>query len=166
MRRSIKTLAIAAVALMSLSACAKPAPSVTVFSADKSVHFEALCWTEDGSPAVGSEGCSQADISSAVSSQDMPSLAVQPGKTLGISVDSEVAEAGWSPSIIVNGQAQVLETGVIHKRYWSMTFPESTHGSFPETGYIIQIAADGVTSGSPRGLWFVTITDGKSTDNA
>ena len=144
MRRSIKTLAIAAVALIGLSSCAKPAPSITVFSADKSVHFEALCWTQDGSPAIGSAGCSQQEISAAVSGADMPTLAVQPGKTLGISVD----------------------TDVLHKRYWSMTFPESTHGSFPATGYIIQIAANGTTSGSPRGLWFVTITDGKTTDNA
>ena len=166
MRRSIKTLAIAAVALIGLSSCAKPAPSITVFSADKSVHFEALCWTQDGSPAIGSAGCSQQEISAAVSGADMPTLAVQPGKTLGISVDTDVAEAGWTPSIIVNGQAQTLEAGILHKRYWSMTFPESTHGSFPATGYIIQIAANGTTSGSSRGLWFVTITDGKTTDNA
>ena len=137
---------------MSLTACAKPAPSVTVFSNANSVHSEAVCWAADCSQATGSAA-------------GTATLAVTPGRVIGISVDSEVAEAGWQPAIVVNGQTQVLERNVIHKRYWRMTFPESTRGSFPAGGFTIQIVSNATTDGN-RGAWFFTLTDAETTDNA
>lgn len=151
MRTSIKVMTLVAASLMSLTACAKPAPSVTVFSSAKSVHAEAVCWGAD---------CSQPQLDGASAS-----LAVTPGRVLGISVDSEVAEAGWQPAIIVNGQAQALEQNLIHKRYWRMTFPESTRGSFPAEGLVLQIASNPTADGD-RGIWVFTLIDAETTDNA
>lgn len=136
---------------MSLTACAKPAPSVTVFSNAISLHAEAACWSAD---------CSQTQLDGAAAT-----LAVTPGRVIGISVDSEVAEAGWQPSIIVNGQAQALVQTVIHKRYWRMTFPESTRGSFPAEGLVLQIVSNPTADGD-RGIWVFTLTDAETTDNA
>jgi hypothetical protein len=156
MRTSIRALALVAVSLISLTACAKPAPSVTVFSSANSVHAEAVCWDAD---------CSQERITSALAGVEIATLAVTPGRTIGISVDSEVAEAGWQPAIIVNGQAQTLEQNVIHKRYWRMTFPESTRGSFPAAGFSLQIVSNPTADGH-RGAWFFTLTDAETTNNA
>ena len=92
-------------------------------------------------------------------------LAVTPGRVMGISVDSEIADAGWQPAIVVNGQAQVLEQRVIHKRYWRMTLPESTRGSFPKNGLTLEIvskkSADGLL-----GVWLFRLTDAETTNNA
>ncbi len=151
MRTSIKAVAVLATALMSLTACTKPAPSVTVVSGANSVHSDAACW------AVG---CTRAPAPSATSS-----LAVTPGRTLGISVDSEIAEAGWQAAIIVDGQAQPLDPQIIHKRYWRMTFPEGARGSFPAQGLQLQIVSQAETNGR-TGVWVFTLTDAETVDNA
>ena len=151
MRTSIKAVVILSAALMSLTACTKPAPSVTVVSGANSVRAEAACWAVD---------CTQAQAPSAPNS-----LAVIPGRTLGISVDSEVAEAGWQAAIIVDGQAQPLDPQIIHKRYWRMTFPEGARGSFPAAGLQLQIASQAAANGE-TGFWVFTLTDAEMVDNA
>ena len=151
MRTSIKVVAVLSAALMSLTACTKPAPSITVVSGANSVHAEATCWAVD---------CTQAQAPSAPNS-----LAVTPGRTLGISVDSEVAEAGWQAAIIVDGQAQALDPQIIHKRYWRMTFPEGARGSFPAKGLQLQIVSQAAANGS-TGVWVFTLTDAETVDNA
>lgn len=163
MRTPLKALAMAIVALFVLTGCEQPKPSVTMFSGDQSVRAEAVCWTHDGTPVIGSEGCTQDDLINVVQAATLPSLEVTPGATFGISVDSEIAEAGWYASIIVDGQAQQLVNSVINKRYWRFTFPDSARGQFPAGGYIMQVTAAGATSGSERGLWFFALTDA---DNA
>lgn len=159
MRTPLKALALAVVALLVLAGCEKPKPTVTLVSGDTSVRAEAVCWTQDGTPAIGSEGCTQDDLVAAVQSAGLPTLPVTPGSTFGISVDSEVADAGWYAAIIVDGQAQQLVNSVINKRYWRFTFPDSARGQFPAGGYVMQVTAAGATSGSERGLWFFTLTD-------
>lgn len=159
MRAILRTAAIAAIALSTLTACEKPLPAVTVFSGSNSTHAEAACWSEDATLVIGSPECTQEDLVAAVSGDALTTIAITPGKTLGFSVDSEVAEAGWYPSIIVDGQAQQLTNGPVFKRYWSMTFPESTRGQFPAGGYVLQITAMGATTGSQRGVWFFGLTD-------
>lgn len=162
MRTPVKVLALAVSALFVLTGCTKPLPSVTLFSGDVSVRAEAVCWTQDGSPVIGSADCTQDDLVAAVQSGDLSVLPVTPGSTLGISVDSEVADAGWYPAIIVDGQPQQLVNSVITDRYWRFTFPDTARGQFPAGGYILQITAAGATSGSERGLWFISLTDADS----
>ena len=150
MRKSL-TAASLIVAVLALSACEKPAPSVTVFSGAQSVHTEAACWA--------------ADCATLPEGLQLQTLAVTPGGVFGISVDSEIAEAGWQPAILVDGQWQALEKRTIHKRYWRMTFPEGTRGAFPANGYALQIVsaptADGV-----RGAWLFSLVDAETVDNA
>ena len=64
--------------------------------------------------------------------------------------------------IIVDGQPQQLVNSVITDRYWRFTFPDTARGQFPAGGYILQITAAGATSGSERGLWFISLTDADS----
>ena len=162
MRSPFKVALVAALALLVLAGCEKPNPSVTLVSGSTSVRAEAVCWTHDGSPVIGSEGCSQDDLVSAVNSASLPTLPVTPGATFGISVDSEVAEAGWYVAIIVDGQPQQLMNRVINERYWRFTFPDSARGQFPAGGYVLQVTSAGATSGSERGLWFFALTDADS----
>lgn len=162
MRTPLKTAALAVLALLVLTACERPAPSVTLFSGDVSARAEAVCWTFDGSPVIGSADCTQDDLVASVQSGALATLPVTPGSTLGISVDSEVADAGWFPAIIVDGQPQQLVNSVITDRYWRFTFPDGLRGQFPAGGYILQITAAGATSGSERGLWFISLTDADS----
>lgn len=159
MRTPFKAAAMAVVVLLGLSACEQPKPAVTLVSGSHSARSAATCWTQDGTPAVGSAGCTQDDLVTAVQSGGIAELPVTPGATFGISVDSEVADAGWYASIIVNGQAQQLVQSIIHDRYWRFTFPDSARGQFPAGGYMLQVTAAGATSGSERGLWFFTLTD-------
>lgn len=162
MRTPIKSVALALLALVVLTGCEKSNPGITIFSGTESARANAICWTEDGSPAVGSPGCSQDDLVAAVQGGDLTALPVTPGSTFGISVDSEVADAGWYASIIVDGQAQQLMNTVVTDHYWRFTFPDSARGSFPAGGYVLQVTAAGATSGSERGLWFFSLTDADS----
>lgn len=155
----LKALAIAAVAMLVLTGCEKPKPAVTLVSGDRSVRAEAVCWTWDGTPAIGSEGCTQKELVAAVQADTLPTLAVTPGATFGISVDSEIAESGWYASIIIDGQPQQLVSSVLTKRYFRFTFPDSARGQFPAGGYVLQVTAAGATSGSERGLWFFALSD-------
>jgi hypothetical protein len=159
MHTPMKATALAVALLLTLTGCEKPKPSVTLFSGSNSVRAEAVCWTQDGSPAIGSPGCSQDELVKTVQSGDLASLAVTPGSTFGISVDSDVADAGWYASIIVNGQAQQLVQSIMKDHYWRFTFPDSARGQFPAGGYVLQVTAAGATSGSERGIWFFTLTD-------
>lgn len=162
MRTPIKSVLLAMLALLVLTGCEKPNPGITIFSGSSSARANAICWTEDGSPAVGSAGCSQDELVAAVQNGDLTTLPVTPGTTFGISVDPEVAEAGWYASIIVDGEAQQLMNNVITDLYWRFTFPDSARGSFPAGGYVLQVTAAGATSGSERGLWFFALTDADS----
>lgn len=159
MRTPMKAAALAAVLLLTLTGCEKPKPSITMFSGTNSVRAEALCWTQDGTPAVGSAGCTQDQLVQKVQGSDLPTLALTPGSTFGISVDTEVAEAGWYATIVIDGQAQQLMKSINHDRYWRFTFPDSARGQFPAGGYLLQVTAAGATSGSERGIWFFTLTD-------
>lgn len=162
MRTPIKSVLLALLAMLVLTGCEKPNPGITIFSGTESARAEAICWTADGTPAVGSAGCSQDELIAAVQNGELTTLPITPGATMGISVDSEVADAGWYASIIVDGQAQRLMNSVITDHYWRFTFPDSARGSFPAGGYVLQVSAAGATSGSERGLWFFALTDADS----
>lgn len=156
MRIPMKALAVAAVALIALTACEKPKPAITVFSGTNSVHMEALCWGAE--PATGCDANSITSTGSA--------LTVKQGSTVGISVDSDVADAGWVPQLVINGQAQTLTTSALHRRYWKMEYPETAGTSLmgkPLTLRVIAITADGQ---SARGVWSVALSASENPNNA
>ncbi len=166
MRTSVKAVAIAAAVLIGLTACSKPKPEVTVFSGANSIHIAALCWTEDGSSAVGTAGCSNTDLQSLMSSGREPQLTVAQGSTMGISVDSDVAAAGWRPSLLINGQAQVLTNNVLHRRYWKMVYPETAATSLMGTPLTLQIVTQGSNAKDLRGLWILKLSPSENPNNA
>lgn len=154
MRTSIKALALAAAVLVSLTACDKPKPEVTVFSGARSVHAPAECWMD------GAGACS-------VNAQSVPTeLTATSGATLGISVDSDVAEAGWRPVFVINGQEQNLTTGFLHRRYWKMAYPEVALTSL--AGAPLQLVVYAVTDDqkSVRGYWNFSLNNDPALDNA
>lgn len=154
MRTSIKAVALAAI-LLGLTACEKPNPEVTVFSGARSVHAPAACWMPEATSA-----CAM-DPNAAVTE-----LVATSGATLGISVDSDVAEAGWRPSLIVNGQEQQLTSGLLHKRYWRMQYPEVALTGL--AGQPLQLVVYSMTEDGKnvRGYWNFSLDNTESLDNA
>ncbi len=166
MRSSVKAVAIAAAVLVSLTACSKPKPEVTVFSGANSIHIAALCWSQDGSSALGTPGCSSTELQALVSSGKEPQLTVAQGTTLGISVDSDVADAGWIPSLLINGQTQALTSGVLHRRYWKMVYPETAATSLMGAPLTLQIVTQAANAKDLRGLWILKLTPSENLNNA
>ena len=81
---------LAVAALLSLAACDKPSPTVTVNSGSSTGRSDALCWNRENATV------SQSDCRA---SGDVPTIKVAPGQTIGISVDPAVAATGWIPAI-------------------------------------------------------------------
>ena len=151
----VKSVALASALLIGLTACEKPKPEVTVFSGAGSVHAAASCWTEDATP------CDMNNIGGLVTP-----FTVRPGSTLGISVDSVVAEAGWLPMLIVNGQAQQLTKGPLHRRYWKMQYPETAGTNFMGQQLALQIVSATEDGANVRGAWLFNLSHAESLDNA
>jgi hypothetical protein len=91
-------VAVAAGALL-LTGCEKPTPAVGVFSGTTYEHVDAVCWNRDDAP-VDEQECDPAGA-------DVGEIPVRANETVGISVDPEVAEGGWFPTI--NDQQLVEE---------------------------------------------------------
>jgi hypothetical protein len=83
-------LGLAVAALLSLAACDKPDPTVTVNSGSSTGRSDALCWNRDNATV------SQSDCRA---TGDVPTIEVSPGQTVGISVDPAIAATGWIPAI-------------------------------------------------------------------
>ena len=155
MRTSFKAVALAAAVLISLTACDKPNPEVTVVSGARSVHAPAICWMDDANGA-----CSMDTNAPAVE------LRATSSATLGISVDSQVAEIGWRPSLIVNGQEQKLTSGVLHRRYWRMQYPEVALTSLAGTPLQLVVYSLTEDGKAVRGYWTFSLDNTESLDNA
>jgi len=105
--RSAKTIGVvlSAAAVGALVAgCEKPPPAITVWNGTGSVYAPALCWAFEGSLQQGE--CAQ-EVIQGQAIDGVPTLTLAPGKTLGISVDPAVAEAGWQ--ISADGQPLTAE---------------------------------------------------------
>lgn len=137
---------VTATAALSLTGCEKPPPSVSLFSGTTSVHTEALCWAFD-SDTLAPGQCAE-DLISGRDTSRVPTLDVQDGNTVGISVDEVVAETGWTISA-VGGQSvtpQPLTTS-----YYRFTF-----GGGATEPILLQIVA-GQNTSQMRGLWIVRL---------
>ena len=156
MRTTLKAVAVAAAVLVSLTACEKPKPEITVFSGGNSVHTEAVCWSHDAGT-----GCDTKAITGSNAE-----LAVASGSTIGISVDSDVAEAGWVPQLVISGNAQALTQGTLHRRYWRMQYPEVAGTSLMGQSLTLQVVSVTDDQKSARGVWSVVLTPAESLDNA
>jgi hypothetical protein len=157
-RRLVLALALP-VAALALTACEKPAPGATVFSGTTSVHREALCWSSDPARAYTQEDCS-VDVSGAGSQESVfqalddyvATLEVSAGDTVGISVDHEVAESGWS--VTINGRP--LHRDLLTETYFRFTMPPQPlrRGSAE-----MQIQASTLDATLARGFWVFRLSD-------
>jgi hypothetical protein len=136
--------ALFAAGALTLSACEKPAPGVSVFAGTATEHRAALCWSFDGT-ALSSEVCAQDVVQEALAGDGVASIPVIPGQTIGISVDPVVAAQGWTPVI----STQRLVEQPITSTYFRFTFPDLQQ--VPEGGLPLQIVAG--TGEETRGIW-------------
>ena len=129
--------------MLTLTACEKPTPGVSVWSGTKSEHREAVCWTEQD--AITPEDCAQDIIDSALASKDVATIEILPDQTVGISVDPDLAEFGWY--VAIGGQR--FNDAPLTETYYRFTFPKV---SIPEGGYDLQVIAQG-KGNATRGIW-------------
>lgn len=86
-RRSVH-LAVGAALLLSASACTKPSPIVTIVTNGHSVHAAASNYCFGGKTLVSEDQC-------VADGPRTTSIEVRPGDTVGIDVDSDLADTGW-----------------------------------------------------------------------
>ncbi len=134
LRRSFLAGSLAAVSVLALAACEKPAPGVSVVSGMSSAYRAALCWSFDGEP-LSAETCAQDVVTEALDGADVAAIPVIPGQVIGISVDPAVADAGWFPVI----GSQRLTQRPITSTYYRFTYPDLQE--VPVDGVSLQVVA-------------------------
>jgi len=110
MSRRYASLAVGAGLLLSTSACTKPSPIVTIVTNGHSVHASAANYCFGGRPLVSEDQC-------VADGPKTTKIDVRAGDTVGIDVDSDLAETGW----VVYDPISKLN-GDLHKdHYFSFT---------------------------------------------
>lgn len=118
-------------------------PIVTVFTPGHgSVTVEAQCWKPEGKLTDAADCPVDAHLTGA--------LEVEPGATIGISVDKDIAEKGWVPT--VNGQQVAPQ---VDDSYYRFALSET---DFQKGALTLGVYASGDTASVVRGLWTVTLT--------
>ena len=143
--RSIRLLVLGT-ALMSagaLTACEAPSPGITIWSGAASVRADALCWAHD-SQSLEPGACAE-EILSGTDVGDVPELAVVSGNYFGISVDTAIAESGWT--VRIGGQP--LNTTPLTSTYFRFQLPQGLE--VPAEGFTVQVVAG--QSVPVRGIW-------------
>ena len=143
-RRLVALATVAAAAALTLTGCTKPNPGVSVVSGTNSAQEEALCWAWDNA-AIDPKTCAGDVLAKAVDAGKIPTVAVAPGDTIGISVDPVVAEAGWVPLL---GTTEIAP-GPIHTNYLRFTVPSLADlGASPKRLAVVALSGQQL-----RGAW-------------
>ena len=146
MRRNPKlALGLAAIAGLALSGCQKPPPSISVWTHGQSNQLAPLCWSFE-SDGLSSGQCTQGNLREQLSS-DSGVIEVAAQDTVGISVDLDVADAGWTP--VVNGNA--LTSQPLTSTYFRFTYPLVA----PREGIPLQVVAG--QNETPKGVWSIRL---------
>ena len=128
-RRRLLAAASATFAVTALTGCEKPAPIVTVVSGGTSVYTEASTFCFEEGATLDSDGCSQR-------AAEPTRLAVRPGERIGIDVDRELVDRGWTLEIA------------------DPQDPERTQGSTTISDHYFPFTAPGIAQG---GMLMLTI---------
>ena len=144
MRARAIALTLCTVATMGLASCSKPTPGVTVWTGDTSVQQDAVCWAPDSTALSAISQCIQQAVSDP--NIQVPTIPVTPGQVIGINVDGEIADAGWTPSV----SQQSLAPSTLHQNYYRFDYPSI---DTPAQGFLLTITAHGQDDSSSRGLW-------------
>ncbi|MDZ7578887.1 MAG: hypothetical protein U0904_12040 [Candidatus Nanopelagicales bacterium] len=143
--KHVAALSMAAGAVLILSGCQKPPPAITVWSGTTSVDQPALCWAFD-SESLSPGECAEEIITGSVST-GVEQIEAEAGNTVGISVDTAVAESGWFLKI----GGQTVNQEPLTGTYFRFTFPMG----MPKNGMPMQVVAG--NSGNVRGIWLVRL---------
>ena len=130
-------------AVMLLAGCGvESEPLVTVFSPGSgSVSVSPQCWSPD--EVVSEQDCA--------TTSNLGHIEVQPGATIGVNVDPEIAELGWVPT--VGGERLVAQD--LDSTYYRFALSESNFAETPEPALeVYAIDEDQKT----RGLWVLQLT--------
>jgi hypothetical protein len=133
------------VAVAGLSACTKPTPEVTVVSGSTSAITPALCWEPESTVRDAVVSCIGESLSGTAG--DIPEIPVIPGNVVGIDVDPEIAEAGWTVTI----DQTLLTREPMTETYFRFTFPDLQ--TVPAEGLRLSVVARGTSDDRNRGLW-------------
>ncbi|NHC16206.1 hypothetical protein [Motilibacter deserti] len=125
-------LAAAVLSPLLLTACEKPVPSVTLFAGSTSERAEASCWNHDDAALPQDEVATCANAQGTL-------VEVHSGDTISISVDKEVAEAGWRPPGVQE---------ISHDTYYSLPLGQELTEEVP-----LDIVAYDESGEQPRGVW-------------
>lgn len=151
MRRNPKlALGLAAIAGLALSGCQKPPPSISVWTNGQSDQVAPLCWSFESDGLTSGE-CTEGNLREQLSS-DSGVIEVAAENTVGISVDQDVAEAGWTP--VINGNA--LTNKPLTETYFRFTYPLGA----PAEGIPLQIVAG--QDQIPKGVWSIRLAPRES----
>lgn len=134
-------IAVAAVAV--LGACEKPDPRITVFSGTTSEWVAPICFSPTGE--LDGQQCLSDAVAKATSGQT-DRLSVAQGNVVGISVDTSVAESGWTP--MLNGEA--LTPAPLETTYFRFTMPQ---GNLPFDNLPLTV----MSTGEEKGVWAVRL---------
>ncbi len=109
--RRLTAAAPAGLLVLTLAACEKPSPLVTLVSSGNTVHSEAQVYCFEG------QSVQQANCASRA--KQVKELRITPGQPIGIDVDKEVAERGWIYEIGEGEQTQQSDVKV-NDHYFSL----------------------------------------------
>lgn len=145
-RRCAKAAGSLAVTAL-LTACgAGSGPLVTVFTpGGGSVSVSPLCWNDQ--EAVDRDGCEAALAK-------VGQLEVQPGDTIGISVDKALIErGGWIPRV----SGQPLVTAPLTGSYYRFAIDEASFAAAENQELELVVLAASEDGTTDRGLWVVQL---------
>jgi hypothetical protein len=158
--RSALAALAAAAAVLTLTACEKPAPSITAFSGTTSAHQEAICWSFESDRQAETSDCAvdlEAQEPGEVARTLLEEIAIipaTPGETVGISVDPVVAESGWL--VTLNGRPLTREP--VTEKYFRFTMaPQPLRGG--DAQLVVQALTD--DGAEVRGSWIFGLSDGR-----
>jgi hypothetical protein len=160
--RRVALAVVVGATAFALSGCEAPNPAATVFSGSSSANREALCWSSEPDRAFDSSDCLINDKDLDGEGKALAELVdylaiieVVPEDTIGISVDPEVAETGWS--VTLNGKP--LSSELITTTYYRFSLAERAFRQGPIEMRIFAATEDGELT---RGYWVYQLSLARS----
>ena len=143
MSRRLVSVAVGGAMVFALSACEKPSPGVTVVTNGHSVHAAASNYCFGGKTLRSEDECPADGPRKTV-------VKVRPGDTVGIDVDSDLADTGW----VVYDPISKLNSDVHKTHYFGFTagFGQAENVAVLEI-HQVQPAAGATQLNKVLGIW-------------
>lgn len=155
-RRLIASLGACA-ALVGLTACEKPTPSVTIYSSGTSIHDSALSYCFEGQDLTrepGTEGACRFDTEDRVAKV----LEVRPNEEVLVDVDREISESGWL--VVLRGSQPGQQSRLAIQQDEHVTRFQPDFSQSPVITVEIQKLERPAEDARPTGIWQFQIVPG------